>query len=276
MNWTKLGLVYKSDGINDWKLHSALTPTPLVFDDKIRIYAGFRDSNGVSRIGFVDLDPLDPTKILRVSEKPVLDIGLPGTFDDNGVILGDVIRDGTHLRMYYVGFQLVNKVKFLAFTGLALSEDQGESFKRISNVPILDRRENAHFFNAVHTVIKEGGKYKFWLGAGSSWQVINGVQYPSYNVKYIESEDGIHFKSDSLDCINFNLPDEYRIGRPRVYKYDGEYQIIFTWGNKQGRYEMGYATSSDGKTWNRNDAELNLTVFIWYTTVMRWVRMVLD
>lgn len=257
MNWEKLGLVYKPDGVDAWKLHSALTPTPVVFDDKVRVYAGFRDADGVSRIGFVDLDPSDPTKVIRVSEKPALDIGLPGTFDDNGVILGDIIRDGNQLRMYYVGFQLVNKAKFLAYTGLAISDDGGETFKRSGDVPILDRRGNALFFNAVHTVMKEEGKYKFWLGAGSGWQVINGVQYPSYNVKYVESEDGIHFTGDSVDCLSFTTSNEYRIGRPRVYKINGEYQIIFTWGDKQGRYEMGYATSPDGKTWKRNDTELN-------------------
>ncbi|MCW3078445.1 MAG: hypothetical protein JWO32_3054, partial [Bacteroidetes bacterium] len=256
-NWTKLGLIYRSDGFDAWKLHSALTPTPVVFSDKIRVYAGFRDAEGVSRIGFVDLDRSDPTKIIRISEKPALDIGPPGTFDDNGVILGDIIQDGDKLRMYYVGFQLVSKVKFLAFTGLAVSEDQGETFKRVSNVPVLDRRDNALFFNAVHTVMKDEGKYKCWLGAGSDWQEINGVQYPSYNVKYIESQDGVCFESASSDCITFTLPNEYRLGRPRVYKENGEYQIIFTWGDKQGRYEMGYATSSNGKNWNRNDAVLN-------------------
>ncbi len=257
VEWTKLGLVYKPEGRNAWKVTSALTPTPVLFDDKIRVYAGFRDVNGVSRIGFVDLDLSDPTKILRVSEKPALDIGLPGTFDDNGVILGDVIRESDSLRMYYVGFQLTSKAKFLAFTGVAVSTDNGETFQRVSNVPVLDRQENAYLFNAVHTVIKEKNKYRFWLGAGSEWQIINGVQYPSYNVKYIESEDGLKFQEKSVDCLRFTVPNEYRIGRPRVYNENGEYKIIFTWGTKEGKYQMGYATSADGIIWHRKDDILN-------------------
>ena len=35
---------------NDWRDNSALQPTPLLFDDKIRFYVGFRDKNGISRI----------------------------------------------------------------------------------------------------------------------------------------------------------------------------------------------------------------------------------
>ena len=257
MNWKKLGLVYKPGGEEGWKMTSALTPTPVVFEDKVRVYAGFRDSKGVSRIGYVDLSKTDPTKIISVSQTPVLDVGLPGTFDDNGVILGDIVKYGETLRMYYVGFQLVNQVKFLAFTGVAISTDNGEHFVRTGHTPVLDRRENALYFNAVHTVMVEEGKLRFWLGAGSAWQTINNTPYPSYNVKYIESEDGFGFKNASVDCLNFSHSNEYRIGRPRVYATDGGYEMIFTWGDKQGRYEMGYAISKDGVNWTRNDAILN-------------------
>lgn len=257
MNWEKLGLVFSPGGEHGWDLHSALTPTPVVFQDRIRIYAGFRDQHGVSRIGYADLNKENPAEVIGFSRKPVLDIGAPGTFDDNGVILGDIIEDDGQLRMYYVGFQLVNRVKFLAFTGLATSNDGGENFRRFSSVPILDRRENAVFFNAVHSVRKEKDHYRFWLGAGSGWQMINNTQYPSYTVKYIESKDGIAFTEPSVDCINFSLPDEYRIGRPRVYHWDNQFHMIFTWGDKNGNYQMGYAVSKDGMHWFRSDEQLN-------------------
>ena len=257
MNWQKLGLVYKPGREEGWKMTSALTPTPIVFEDKVRVYAGFRDAKGISRIGYVDLDKEDPTKILKIADSPVLDVGLPGTFDDNGVILGDIVKVGETLRMYYVGFQLVNQVKFLAFTGVAISTDHGEHFVRTSPIPVLDRRENALYFNAVHTVLFVNGKFRFWLGAGSAWQTINNTPYPSYNVKYTESENGLSFYNPSADCLSFSHGNEYRIGRPRVYTNDEGYEMIFTWGDKQGRYEMGYATSKDGINWTRNDDILN-------------------
>lgn len=257
MNWEKLGLVYEPEKNNDWKFSSALTPTPYVMYDRIRVYAGFRDAEGVSRIGYADLDKKDPRKVLKVSDKPVLDTGKPGTFDDNGLIMGDVIAVGDKLYMYYVGFQLVKGVKFLAFTGLAISEDGGDSFKKRSEVPVVDRTENAHFINAVHTVLYENGKFRFWLGAGSSWEMINGISYPSYNVKYLESADGIHFSGDAIDCISFSREGEYRIGRPRVYRTETGYEMMFTWGDLEGNYRMGYAVSADGLNWERNDDEVN-------------------
>ena len=112
MKWQKRGRIYAPDGTSSWAKHSALTPTPLLLDENtIRVYVGFRDERGVSRIGYVDVAASNPSKVIGVSPDPVLDVGIPGTFDDNGVILGDIVRFNNRLYMYYVGFQLVEKVK---------------------------------------------------------------------------------------------------------------------------------------------------------------------
>lgn len=140
MKWNKLGHVFSPIGNDDWKKDFAMTPTPFLLNDKvIRVYAGFRDNEGISRIGYIDLSAKDPTKVLGVSDKPVLDRGRDGCFDDNGVILGDIVRYGDVLRMYYVGFQLVKRAKFLAFTGLAESTDEGNTFQRVTEAPVMDR-----------------------------------------------------------------------------------------------------------------------------------------
>lgn len=257
LNWEKLGKVFTPVGDQDWNLNSALTPTPLVMEDRVRVYAGFRDQMGISRIGYADLDLNEPTKVIGFSSKPVLDIGKDGNFDDNGVILGDVINVNGKILMYYVGFQLVVKAKFLAFTGLAMSNDGGNSFERFNTVPVLDRRKTANYFNAIHTVIYENGIFKCWLGSGSDWSLINDVPYPSYNIKYIESPDGINFGPTVSDAICFENSSEYRIGRPRVYKYAGGYFMIYTKGDLFGNYTMGFANSVDGINWVRNDKAIN-------------------
>ena len=260
MKWEKMGLIYGPDGKYKWAKHSALTPTPILKDDQtIRVYVGFRDDKGVSRIGYVDVDADNPSKIKSVSEDPVLDIGLPGTFDDNGVILGDIVQYDKKLRMYYVGFQLVEKVKFLAFTGLAISTDGGESFKRYSNAPVMDRNHDSLFIRAAHTVMIENAKWKLWIASGSDWEIINNNHYPKYNIEYNESPDGIMFNEKSCLCIEAHKP-EYRIGRPRVYKIDGLYRMFYTVGDIQGNYLPGYAESEDGVNWVRKDSYLDLTL----------------
>src|ERR1700733_11880141 len=103
MKWKKLGHVFRQEGNVNWRATSALTPTPyLLKEETIRVYAGFRDREGISRIGYVDLDANNPTVVKAVSEQPVLNRGRAGCFDDNGVILGDMVRHNDHLRMYFV------------------------------------------------------------------------------------------------------------------------------------------------------------------------------
>ena len=259
MKWIKKGLIYGPDGKSSWAKNSALTPTPILIDDQIRIYAGFRDDLGVSRIGYVNLEADNPSNILNVSETPVLDIGIPGTFDDNGVILGDIVEDDGKLFMYYVGFQIVQKVKFLAFTGLAISENDGDSFKRFSNTPILDRSDNGLYIRAIHSIFKDNNVWKAWYAAGSSWEIINGNPYPKYNIRYIESVDGINFKDEEKLCIDVK-GSEYRIGRPRVTKQDDHYQMFYTKGNLNGDYFPGYAESIDGFNWERHDDKLGISL----------------
>ena len=112
MKWEKKGLIYCPDGSSKWARHTVITPTPILLNDVIRIYAGFRDDQGISRIGYIDVDIENPSKIRNVSKQPILDIGQDGMFDDNGIILGDLSWHNDTLRMYYVGFQKVSKAKF--------------------------------------------------------------------------------------------------------------------------------------------------------------------
>lgn len=258
MKWRKLGRVYCPDGARGWDQHSALTPTPILLNERtIRVYAGFRDAAGVSRIGFVDVDADDPTRVLAVSARPVIDIGSPGCFDDNGMILGDIVAFDGALHMYYIGFQLVAKAKFLAFTGLAISEDGGESFQRVSRAPVLDRADHAVCFHAIHSILIEDGRWHAWCGTGSDWRTIADQSYPSYSVTRVDSPDGRRFSSDCAPCLQFE-GDEYRIGRPRVYRDGDRYRMFYTIGTLRGTYLPGYAESSDGVYWQRRDSEVGI------------------
>lgn len=74
-----------------WQENGIITPTPYILnDDLIRVYCGFRDCDGISRIGYIDLDQNNPLVVKGISQVPVLDIGNDGCFDDNGMILGDI------------------------------------------------------------------------------------------------------------------------------------------------------------------------------------------
>ncbi|MBD2177253.1 hypothetical protein H6F42_10055 [Pseudanabaena sp. FACHB-1998] len=259
MTWKKRGRIFNLEGQVKWASHSFMTPTPWQLnDDTIRIFGGMRDDKGISRIGYIDVDTYNPKIVKKISKTPILDIGISGAFDDNGLILGDVIAaNDNQIYMYYVGFQLVEKVKFLAFTGLAISNDKGYSFSRYSDAPILDRSHNGLYIRAIHTVIKENSKWRFWCGEGRRWHYINGIAYPSYEIWYTESDDGINFNKTEQLVLTYR-DGEYRIGRPRVYKASDGYDMYFTCDTLNKQYFSGYAHSIDGLTWERDDSKFLL------------------
>ena len=112
MEWNKLGIVWKPCSHAYWAQTHATCPTPVLLDDTLRVYFASRDLNNVGRIGFVDLNPNNPTEIIAVSEEPALDVGLPGTFDDNGVVATSIVQmDDGRLFLYYAGFELSHHIR---------------------------------------------------------------------------------------------------------------------------------------------------------------------
>lgn len=251
--------IYCPNGQYGWDQNTFMTPhARIVEQGVIRIWGGCRDEDGVSRIRYIDVDERQPDKILYVSSKPSLDIGEQGCFDDNGVILGDIIDVNDKLYLYYVGFQHVQKVKFFAFSGLAVSEDKGVTFRRYSQVPVLDRTDTGRYGRCIHTVLYEEGIFKCYYAVIDSFKIINGTPYPVYNIWLTTSEDGIHFsgKDDCLcvDCVG----NEYRIGRPKVYRTEQGYEMFYTRDLVTKEYLAGYAVSQDGIHWTRRDDLLPL------------------
>ncbi|HEY9133225.1 MAG TPA: hypothetical protein VIM98_15835 [Dyella sp.] len=260
--WRKRGLIFDvaRQGVGGWMRHSALTPTPYRLDDEhIRIYAGFRDSEGISRIGYVDVSAEEPTRVVGVSPEPVLDIGRPGCFDDHGVILGDIVDAPGGLHMFYVGFQRVARAKFLAFTGLALSIDGGRRFRRVQETPILDRAPGRSTIAAVHTAIHENDGWRLWYAVGDDWETIDGRPFPRYHIRHAYARDLLAIPRQDAVCLR-PRGTEYRIGRPRVYRFDDRYTMYFTRGNTDGQYFPGIAYSDDGVHWERHDDALGMAL----------------
>ncbi|MFW9263340.1 glucosyl hydrolase [Nostoc sp. KVJ20] len=261
MIWKKLGLVYVANGEKDWAISHAYIPTSMMLDEeRIRVYVAFLDSHKVGRVGFVDLEARNPLQILQVSDKPVLDIGQPGTFDDNGVTPICLLKYQERLYLYYVGWQLGIKVRYFLLMGLAISEDNGESFQRYSQVPILERSDRELFVRTAAHVHLEDGHWKMWYIAGSKWIDVNGKQVPSYNMRYLESKNQTDWEKQGTVCLDLANEDEYGFGRPFVIKEDGQYKMWYSIRYISKGYRLGYAESQDGKTWLRKDQQVGIDV----------------
>lgn len=266
MQWKKLGVVWQPDGDLWWARKYATCPTPLFLNDgSLRLYVQCRDEDGVGRIGYVDVDPENPSHVLRVSKEPVLDVGAPGAFDDNGVFQTSVLQseDG-RLFMYYVGFELCHHIRYRLLAGLAVSNDGGETFQKIKTTPILERSPTEMHFRAGPFVWPAtGGGYQMWYVAGSEWEDIDGKPMPVYDIRYAESVDGVHWPEEGRIVLRVDRDKEHGFGRPYIVKKQNHYQMFYSIRKKSPcAYRMGYAESVDGIHWQRKDKEVGLDVSI--------------
>lgn len=264
MKWKKHGVVWQPEGNRAWARSHATCPTPVWrADGTLRLYVQCRDGNNVGRVGFVDVDPEDPRRVLQVARVPVLDIGKPGCFDDNGVFQTSVVRlDDGRLFMYYVGFELSYHIRYRLLTGLAVSEDDGDSFKRIKPTPILERSATEMHFRCGPFVLPatEARPFRMWYVAGGSWMDVDGKPMPVYDLRYVESEDGVDWPSQGMVSLSMG-DNEHGFGRPYVVEKEDGFQLFYSIRKiRPNAYRMGYAESSDGINWERRDNELGLDV----------------
>ncbi|MFZ4794143.1 MAG: hypothetical protein ACOYLN_08420 [Blastocatellia bacterium] len=264
MRWIKRGIVYCPDGRQPWARTHAMVPTPFRLNEEvIRVFVTSLDDNGVGRPGYVDVSASDPSRVLRVSPRPLLEPGRPGTFDERGVLVCSVTRgEGGRLFLYYVGFEPCVNIRYRLLTGLAISDDGGETFTRFSQIPVLERSSEELFFRCGPFCIYDPPHYRLWYVAGSDWIEMDGKAFPVYDIRYLESEDGYRWDGAGAVQLKVTESDEHGLGRPYVVrKPDGGYALFYSVRRRSFQaYRLGYAESTDGCHWTRMDGALNLDV----------------
>lgn len=264
MLWNKLGIVYAPTGEMPWAKTHAMIPTPFLLDNKtIRVFVTFCDESMIGRPGYVDVDADNPLRIIRVSGSPLLDVGAPGNFDDHGLLTCSVTRGpNSCVFLYYAGFELCQTIRYRLLTGVAISEDDGATFRRARETAALERSEEERFFRGGPFCIYDGGIFKMWYVSGSAWEEIDGKQMPVYELRYIESNNGIDWGPKGQTVLPITEHDEHGFGRPWVtLNQDSTYSLFYSVRRRSFRaYRMGYATSQGGVNWVRKDHEIGLDV----------------
>jgi hypothetical protein len=261
-DWIQHGIIFRPDRRLWWSQSHAMLPFPLLISSEvIRIYLNSFDKYGISRPGFIDVLAVNPKKVIASSKNPILDIGRPGCFDDNGVMSCSFLKkDKNSIYMYYVGFEECKKIRYRLFTGLAISNDSGLTFKRFQESPILERTSEEQFFRCAPFCLKEGSKYKMWYVGGNSWIKIKGKTMPKYYIKYSESCDGINWTKKSVTVLQPTKKNEYSFGRPFLYKTNKDYShMIYSIRNiSTNQYSLGYAQKNKKNIWKRQDEKMRL------------------
>lgn len=276
MKWKKLGIVYnpaEDDNRPDWRYEYAQGINTLEYDDFIRIYFCCRekpDSLGrtVSRMTYLDVDKMNPMKIVRVSDHPIMELGGLGEFDEFGQYPFTAIRDGDVIRGFYGGITRCESIPFNSAIGESISTDDGETFVKIGKGPVLSYSYDEPFSVGSPKIRKYNGKYYMTYVAGKKWTVRPGNRPEvCYKLRMAESTDAIHWKRWHKDLLESKLGEDESQACGDILYRDGVYHMFYCYrGHEDFRrnpahsYRIGYAYSKDLSNWTRNDEVVGIDI----------------
>jgi predicted GH43/DUF377 family glycosyl hydrolase len=269
--WKKLGKVFDPGERNSpcWMHEFAQSPSTLIEDAYMRVYFCSRpppseDGKYLSYIAYLDLDRGNLHNILRICERPVMDLGKCGAFDEFGTYPVSVIRDGNEIRAYYAGFTRCESVPFNAAIGVAISSDGGETFRRLGDGPVLSYTPDEPFVLGSPRVRKFSGCWQLWYSAGREWRVTDGRPEPIYKIRVATSDNGIDWIKHGRNLIVDRLGEQECQACPDVSYRDGRYHMFFSYRDihnykaREGGYRIGYAVSEDMENWRRDDEKVDI------------------
>ena len=254
MSWQRLGFVYRPDGSKVWARSHAALPLPLQIEpDVYRIFFSTRDALNRSSVGWADVDLSSTPRVLREASEPVLTPGEDGTFDDNGISIGSLIRTDDGVRLYYMGWNLGVRAAWRNAIGLAQARTALNAFEPYSQGPILDRSPEDPYTLTYPCVIQRSSHdWLMWYGSN----VTPNTSNIRHLIKVARSRDGIRWERNREVAIDFAAPGEHVIVRPTVIDFsDG---LLMCFASRGEHYRIGAAWSIDGEHWRRLDAVMEL------------------
>ena len=271
MKWEKLGKIF--DPTAHALPHNckafAQAPQVLLLPDRVRIYFTSREmevSTGkyLGHVVFVDMNKSFDT-VLQVSQHQVLSLGKLGTFDEHGIFPMNVVPVGDAVYGFTSGVNRRVSVPADGAIGLAVSHDQGYTFERLSDGPVIaaSLREPCLVVDPFVKIVD--GVFHMWYVYGLGWKQFAEDDSPGriYKIGHAVSKDGIDWKKEEGRQILPNKLGDYECqALPTVIDMDGAFHMFFCYRqasdfrkNAQRSYRMGHASSTDLIDWVRNDEQ---------------------
>lgn len=274
MKWRKLGRIFNpiEHKLPKNCVEFAQSPQALVFDDFVRVFFSTRerDKTGkyLSHIAFVDFDD-NFEKIINMSTDTVLSLGNLGCFDEHGIFPLNILRDKDKVLGYIGGWSRRVSVSVETAIGLAISNNDGLSFERIGEGPILSASLNEPFLVGDPFVQVYDDIYHMWYIYGVKWKRYSGDDTPEriYKIAHATSTDGISWVKEGRQIIAGRLNLDECQALPTVVEFSNKYHMFFGYRqadgfrkNRNRGYRIGYAFSNDLRTWSRNDNDVGISV----------------
>lgn len=250
MGWRRLGRLYRPERGADWCWSHAANPfAEALGGDRYRVYFSPRDRESRSSIAAAVLDLAAPG-VRTDSLHRVLGPGPPGSFDERGTTMGCLVRRGDARYLYYLGWSLPPGVPWRCAVGLAISRD-GSTFEKVGPGPVLGPDAVDGLSLSYPWVIAADGGWRMWLGAQTRWA--EGPGNGEHVLRHAESADGATWRPTGEVCLPARPEPGSAYSRPCVLYLDGRYRMWFSF--RRERYEIGYAESADGLSWDRIDGQ---------------------
>jgi hypothetical protein len=276
MKWEKIGKIFDP---TKYKLPNdcfefAQSPQALVFDDFVRIYFSTRQKDKIgkylSHISFVDIDK-NFKKILNISTDTVIELGNLGCFDEHGIFPINVVRDKNKDRLlaYTTGWNRKVSVSADASIGLAISNNNGLTFEKIGDGPVLTSSLHEPFLVADAFVAVYENIYHMWYIYGTKWTKFATNHPPDrvYKIGHATSDDGILWHKEGKQLITDKLNSDECQALPTVIYFNNKYHMYFCYRQAAGfrktrdrGYRIGYAHSEDLNNWARDDDNVGIDV----------------
>ena len=273
MLWKKVGKIFdpvKHGLPNDCVSH-AQSPQVLVMPSGFRCYFSTRkvDSKNekfLSHVAYADFDK--EFSLISVSKHEVIPLGDLGCYDEHGIFPFHVLALENEIYGYISGWTRRASVSVDTGIGLAISSDDGETFARYGQGPVLTASLHEPFLVGDPFVLKNRDTFHMWYIFGTQWITEDSNKDPEriYKIGHACSKNGIDWVKSNQRIIADTFEHECQ-ALPSVAFYDGVYHMVFCYRNAIGfrtekgkGYRLGYAQSEDLINWNRNDAHLNLAI----------------
>ena len=275
MKWEKLGKIFdptKNKFASNF-YEFAQFPQALVFDDFVRIYFSTReiDNSGklLSHSLFVDFNK-SFTKIINTSTEKIVDSGGLGCFDEHGIFPMNVVRYKDKVYGYICGLSRRVSVPIESSIGMAISNDNGLTFKKIGDGPILTSSlYEPSIIGDPFVAIFKGG-FHMWYIFCERWipnAEKDGSPSRVYKIAHAYSDDGISWHRESKQIIPDKLNSDECQAIPTVVYLNNKYHMFFCYRqaidfrkNRECSYRIGYAYSDDLVNWTRDDDNVGIDV----------------
>ncbi len=225
-------------------------------DDLFIIAFTRRDSTQRSHIFLSHAKVVNGSITLLGEPKLALCPGDMGYFDVDGVISCCFIEHQGTVYLYYVGWQNLPHNLWICDTGRAILDPEALTLTREFLGPVFGRDKNNPLFAAATAFHISDNLWQTWYNSGIKWEKTPQGWHHYYGIHYAESSNGIDWTCHPGLSIPFRDEYEYAFGRPTVFVEKSTYFMWFACRATPDipTYRIGFASSKDGRNWQRNDA----------------------